>query len=90
MTKANWIEQSGVLAKEFLFADFTSSVEFCADIAIAADQLNHHPTLTVSWGKVVVSTTTHDAGNTVTELDHQLAEKIDRAYTLAEHRKQIA
>jgi 4a-hydroxytetrahydrobiopterin dehydratase len=47
------------------------------EVAIAAEKMNHHPEWTNVWNTVKFSLSTHDAGNTVTDRDRRLAEKID-------------
>jgi 4a-hydroxytetrahydrobiopterin dehydratase len=39
--------------------------------------MNHHPHWCNTWNTVTIELSTHDAGNVVTEKDHQLAEAID-------------
>lgn len=46
-------------------------------VAIVAEKMNHHPTWTNTWNTVHIELSTHDANNTVTELDHKLATAID-------------
>jgi 4a-hydroxytetrahydrobiopterin dehydratase len=41
-----------------------------------AEELGHHPDLSVSWNKVTVSLTTHAAGG-LTANDFELARRID-------------
>jgi 4a-hydroxytetrahydrobiopterin dehydratase len=47
-------------------------------VAIVAEKMNHHPTWTNTWNTVRIELTTHDAGSTVTDLDHALAKAIDK------------
>lgn len=42
------------------------------------DRINHHPEWTNVYNRVSVRLTTHDAGNTVTALDVQLAHVLDK------------
>jgi 4a-hydroxytetrahydrobiopterin dehydratase len=42
-----------------------------------AEEMNHHPDLSVSWSEVKVSITNHAAGG-LTEADFELAAKIDQ------------
>jgi len=37
-------------------------VDFVRRLAVAADDMNHHPDLEISWSKVTVSITTHTEG----------------------------
>ena len=39
--------------------------------------MNHHPEINWVYNKIELTLSTHDAGNKITELDHQLANKID-------------
>ena len=45
-------------------------------IGLCAEMANHHPDLAVSWGRVVVTWSTHSAGG-VTDKDFELAQKCD-------------
>lgn len=45
-------------------------------VAMIAEKQNHHPEWHNVWNKVTIKLTTHDAGNTVTEKDRQLADSI--------------
>ena len=49
---------------------------FMMDIAVHADKMNHHPEWSNVYNRVTITLTTHDAGG-LTELDLQLAEKIN-------------
>jgi len=42
------------LKKEFNFADYQSSLAFVNAIAAMADQEDHHPLMTLEWGKVTI------------------------------------
>jgi len=46
-------------------------------VALLAEKHNHHPNWSNVWNRVVIELTSHDAGNTVTERDRQLAEAIN-------------
>ena len=78
--KLDWIEEKNNLKKSFLFEDFDSSVEFVNKVALVANKLNHHPTITINYNKVKIETTTHDEGNIITEKDYQLCEEIDKIF----------
>jgi 4a-hydroxytetrahydrobiopterin dehydratase len=72
-----WKEENNSLTRTFTFTDFSEAFAFMTRVAMLAEGMNHHPTWTNSWNKVTITLTTHDAGNTVTEKDRQLAGKID-------------
>ena len=52
-------------------------MHFVNAIAVAANDQDHHPDLTISWNDVTVTLSSHDAGG-VTERDLRLAATIDR------------
>jgi 4a-hydroxytetrahydrobiopterin dehydratase len=73
---AGWDRDGDAIAKTFELEDFVGSVEFIKRLVEPAEDMNHHPDLTVSWNKVTVSITTHAAGG-LTENDFELAKRID-------------
>jgi pterin-4a-carbinolamine dehydratase len=66
------------LEREFRFKNFAEALEFTNRVGAIAEKLNHHPDIHLGWGKVRVTTWTHDAGG-ITPLDFKLAGAIDRA-----------
>ena len=73
-----WKEENNRLTKTFVFKDFTEAFGFMAKVALIAEKMNHHPTWTKTWNTVSFELSTHDAGNTVTDLDRTLAKAIDK------------
>lgn len=76
---SGWIEHDGSLEQTFVFADFLTAFSFMTRVALEAHRLDHHPEWTNVYGRVRIVLTTHDEGNTVTDLDRQLAARIDAA-----------
>lgn len=68
----------GELTASFRTGDFARGARLVAAIADAAEKLNHHPDLTLSYGAVGVRLSSHDAGG-VTERDLELARAISVA-----------
>lgn len=66
------------LAQTFEFVDFSEAFSFCTRVAMIAEKLNHHPSLNIEYNKVQITTTTHDAGNSITEKDRKLVAEIDK------------
>jgi 4a-hydroxytetrahydrobiopterin dehydratase len=64
------------IAKEFKLKNFAEALAFTNKIGAVAEEEGHHPDLTVSWGKVGVSLSTHAIGG-LSENDFILAAKID-------------
>jgi 4a-hydroxytetrahydrobiopterin dehydratase len=73
-------EKDNTLKAEFKFKDFRQAFAFMTEVAFAAEAANHHPEWSNVYNTVVVKLTTHDAGNTVTQKDHDLAFSISKIY----------
>jgi 4a-hydroxytetrahydrobiopterin dehydratase len=71
-----WTLQEGKLHRELRFADFSEAFGFMARVALAAEQLNHHPEWSNVWNRVVINLTTHDCVG-LSNLDLALAQRID-------------
>lgn len=72
-----WLHQNNCLYRRFEFKSFSQAFGFMSRIALLAEQQNHHPRWCNVYNVVEIWLSTHDAGNTVTEKDHQLARAID-------------
>ena len=75
-----WQETNNQLKRSFKFKNFIDAFAFMTKVAFAAEKLNHHPNWSNVYNQVDIVLTSHDAGNTVTEKDWQLAKKIDEIY----------
>jgi len=73
-----WQEENNELVRNFTFADFTEAFGFMTKVALVAEKMDHHPWWSNVYNQVTIRLTTHDAGNTITEKDRQLAGPIDR------------
>lgn len=69
---------NGSLTASFRTPDFAVGARLVAEVAEIAEELNHHPDVTLGWGSVGFALTSHDAGG-VTERDLELARRIGRA-----------
>ncbi len=72
-----WKEEDNKLKRTFKFGDFKEAFAFMIRVAFLAEAHQHHPNWSNVYNTVEIELTTHDAGNTVTEKDHQLAQAID-------------
>ncbi len=75
-----WQESTQQLQATFHFKDFIAAFGFMSQVALVAEKMNHHPQWSNVYNRVEVVLTTHDAGNTVTEKDRQLAAAIEEIY----------
>lgn len=73
-----WKEENNRLVKTFKFKDFIEAFAFMTKVALLAEKMNHHPFWTNVYNTVSFELSTHDAGNSVTKKDHDLANAIDK------------
>jgi 4a-hydroxytetrahydrobiopterin dehydratase len=73
-----WIEQDNRLTNTYAFEDFSEAFAFMTRVAMIAERMGHHPEWSNIWNQVTITLRTHDAGNTVTHLDHEMASAIDK------------
>lgn len=74
--RVGWTRAGEALTKRFSFADFGASMAFAVRVGFEAEKRDHHPDLTIAYGRADVLWTTHDAGG-ITALDLTLAERCD-------------
>jgi len=72
-----WQREGDAIVKEFELDDFVGSVRFVDKLVEPAEDMGHHPDLSISWNKVRVSLSTHAAGG-LTENDFELAKRIEQ------------
>lgn len=70
-----WERDGAAIRRRFKFDDFQGSIDFVNRVAPAAEELNHHPDLAISWNTVDCTLTTHSQG-ALTEGDFVLARQI--------------
>jgi 4a-hydroxytetrahydrobiopterin dehydratase len=75
--KLKWIESNDKLKRKFEFKDFKDALTFINKLAPICESMNHHPEIKWVYNKIEITLSTHDAGDKITELDYQLANKID-------------
>lgn len=71
-----WSAASRKLVRTVGFESFPVAVQFVVELAPIAEQLDHHPDLSLSWRTVAITLTTHSAGG-LTALDLELAAALD-------------
>ena len=71
-----WAREGDAITKSFERGDFVGSIEFVKSLVEPAEELGHHPDLSVSWDTVAVTVTTHSEGG-LTANDFELAGRID-------------
>ena len=78
-TMSGWSAVDGdrdAVRKVFKFADFKAAFAFMTQVALKAEQMDHHPEWFNVYNTVDITLATHDA-NGVTDLDLELAQFIE-------------
>ncbi len=76
----DWTIENNTITREFKFKTFVQAFSFMTAVALEAEKMNHHPDWSNSYNKVNISLTNHEA-NGITQLDFDLANKIDRLFS---------
>ena len=71
-----WSRSGEAITRDFGCGDFAGSVEFVNRLTPRAEEMNHHPDLSISWSTVTVTISTHSEGG-LTAADFELARQID-------------
>lgn len=77
LAQRGWRASEASLEKTFQFESYGDGMAFAVALAFLAEKRDHHPDLHISWARVRVVWTTHDAGGT-THLDAELAAETER------------
>ena len=67
------------ISRSFAFADFAGAFAFMTELAIHAEKVDHHPSWSNVYNRVVVELSTHDAGG-LTQRDIDWALRADAVY----------
>ena len=73
----DWRFEDNKLKRSFVFENFIHAWGFMNSVALIAEKMNHHPLWLNVYNKVEIELSTHDAGNTVTQMDIDLAKAIN-------------
>ena len=71
-----WELEGKAITRTFKFKNFVEAINFVNNLVEPAEAAGHHPDLSISYNKVTVTMTTHDAGG-LTEKDFQVAQSIE-------------
>ena len=72
-------DQRGAITRDFVFVDFVQAFAFMTQVALHAENHNHHPEWSNVYNRVSITLTTHDADG-LTERDIDLARFADAAF----------
>jgi 4a-hydroxytetrahydrobiopterin dehydratase len=71
-----WKKNGNAIERNFQFANFVQAMDFVNQIAEAAEAVNHHPDIHISYNQVAMVLVSHDAGG-VTQRDIRMAGRIN-------------
>ncbi len=71
-----WRVDENELRKQFEFGAYLDGLEFATALGQEAEKRDHHPDMTITWRKVLVSLSTHSEGG-ITSKDADLARFAD-------------
>ena len=71
-----WRLRGKRISRLFVFDDFMGVIRFLNRVARLAEDMNHHPDITINYNRIKLSLTTHDEGG-LTIKDFKLARKIN-------------
>ncbi len=74
-----WRIEGTVLQGTFTTSTYAQGLGLVASAGALAEHCDHHPTLTLDYGRLSVNITTHDAGG-LTELDVTYASRFSEIY----------
>jgi 4a-hydroxytetrahydrobiopterin dehydratase len=74
---SGWTVEGNKLQTNRKFKDFVAAIEFVNKLVEPAESAGHHPDIEISYNKVKVTLTTHDAGG-LTQKDFDLATVISQ------------
>lgn len=73
-----WEVVDGKLHKQFKFDTFAQALGWMVAAGVQADGIDHHPEWTNVYNKVTVDLVTHDMDNSISNLDVELAGKMNK------------
>lgn len=71
-----WTGDPAALHADYAFPTFPLAISAIDQIAVEAEEMDHHPDIDVRWRTLRFTLATHSAGG-VTQLDIELAHRID-------------
>jgi 4a-hydroxytetrahydrobiopterin dehydratase len=81
-TIANWTGDTSELTRTVALSSFPAAIAVVDQVAVVAEQLDHHPDIEIRWRTLVFTCATHSAGG-VTAKDFELAARIDQIVAAA-------
>jgi 4a-hydroxytetrahydrobiopterin dehydratase len=75
-TTPGWELAEDAIVRTVELKDFAEAMDFVNRVAAVAEEMNHHPDITIKWNTVTLTQSTHAAGG-LTEHDFALARRLN-------------
>ncbi|MBI3286668.1 MAG: 4a-hydroxytetrahydrobiopterin dehydratase [Chloroflexi bacterium] len=75
-----WQRKGPAMAKRFKLPTFREAIAFVTRVADIAEEMDHHPDITINWRNVTFNLITYSEGG-LTEKDFILAQRIEEIAT---------
>ena len=72
-----WQIKEEKLYKEYKFSSFAIALGWMVSVGVHAEKMGHHPEWFNVYNKVKVNLVTNDIGNAISDLDLELAQKME-------------
>ncbi len=72
-----WSRQGDEITKAYSI-EYHAGIPMIVEVASTAKEVGHHPDILRTWDTLTFTVTTHDAGYKITELDFDLARRVDQ------------
>jgi 4a-hydroxytetrahydrobiopterin dehydratase len=72
-----WSRDGKVIKTELTFKNFVAAIDFVNKLVAPAENAGHHPDISISYNRVSIELSTHDAGG-LTEKDFAMADTINQ------------
>ena len=73
---ADWTGDPSAITRTAALPSFPAAIDVVDQVAVVAEEMDHHPDMDIRWRNVTFVCSTHSAGG-VTEKDIALAKRID-------------
>jgi 4a-hydroxytetrahydrobiopterin dehydratase len=73
----DWSGDAAGIVRSVSLPTFPAAIAVVDQVAVAAEELNHHPDIDIRWRELTFALTTHAADDSVTRRDIEMAHRID-------------
>ena len=78
-TLDGWTRRGDELVRVYEARDFPAAIRLVDEVALLAEEADHHPDIDIRWRTVTFALCTHSEGSRITELDVAMATRINAA-----------